>query len=262
VSRAERAAVLAGLVLLAFAVLAGWLPDDAVPRAPAFAGPSMHHLLGTDAFGTDVLAGVIRGARTALLFGVGVTLLALVFGCALGALAGMQGGVWDGLVERLIEVVGVFPGVILVALVRSLEARPTILSLVAVVALVRWAEMARLVRTLVLEALAEDWALAARASGAGAARIAFVHIGPNVLRPIAVSATLSIGAVVLTETALSFLGLGVPGTVASWGTMLGQVRGGAGPLVLLPPAVALCATVGSAHVLAQAAVRRCCRGCA
>jgi peptide/nickel transport system permease protein len=249
-----RAAIRVLGLLVVLAVLAGWLagPAARAPSTAVLARPSFGHLLGTDAFGRDVLAMLIAGARTALLLGFGVTLVSLVFGCALGALAGMRGGMWDALVERLIEIVGVFPAVILVALVRSLERAPSAGSLVLVVALVRWTEMARLVRTLVLECLAHDWALAARATGIGPVRLAVVHVGPHLVRPVLLSATLSMGAVVLLESALSFLGLGTVPGLASWGELLGQVQKGAGPWVVLPPAIALAATVGSFHVIAEA----------
>ena len=115
---------------------------------------------------------------------------------------------------------GVFPAVVAVALVRSLERRPSLLSLVLVMAAIKWAEMARLTRVLVLRSMAEDWALAARSMGASPLRIALRHVGPHLAAPLSIGAVLAMASVALTETSLSFLELGVPATTVSWGEML------------------------------------------
>jgi peptide/nickel transport system permease protein len=233
-----------------------WPPFRVGPRAsttaPPLSGPSADHLLGTDAFGRDVFARLVHGTRTSLSLGALVAFLAVAFGYALGALAGALGGLWDGAVERMVEIIGVFPAVLAVALVRALERRPSILSLVIVITAVKWAEIARLVRLHVLRALAEDWALAAKASGASPARIAFGHITPHLMAPIAVSAVFAVASAVLTETSLSFLDLGVPSSFASWGEMLGEVRWGAGLRILLPPIFALGLTLGGLYLIADA----------
>ncbi len=221
-----------------------------------FAPSTWAHPLGTDAFGRDVLARLVYGTRTAFLLAIAVASVSAVLGCVLGGCAAVYGGVVDSLVQQFVGAVGIFPAVVLVALVRSLERTASIVTLGAVVALVRWAETARLVRALVLSALARDWAQAARAIGASPARIAIVHVGPHVLTPILVSAIFSAGAVVLTETALSFLGLGVPTSVPSWGEMLGEVRWGAGPSVLLPPAFTLTVAACSVYLVAESLSER------
>ena len=142
------------------------------PRAVSaepMSAPSRGHLLGTDAFGRDVFARLVHGARTSLFLGAAVAAFALLAGFTLGSLGGALGGLWDSLIERLVEIVGVFPAVVAVALVRSLERRPSLLSLVLVMGAIKWAEMARLTRVLVLRSMAEDWALAAREHGSFAA---------------------------------------------------------------------------------------------
>ena len=126
-----------------------------------------------------------------------------------------------------------FPAVLAVALVRALERRPSILSLVIVMTAVKWAEVARLVRVLVLRSLAEDWALAARQPERRPCASPSSTFRRTSLAPIAVSAVFAVASVVLTETSLSFLDLGVPSTFASWGEMLGEVRWGAGARILL-----------------------------
>jgi peptide/nickel transport system permease protein len=223
-----------------------------VTTSPPMSGPSPGHPLGTDAFGRDVFARLIHGTRTSLALGALVSLLSVLAGYALGSLAGTLGGIWDSLIERLVEIVGVFPAVVAIALVRALERRPSLLSLVVVIAAIKWAEIARLTRVLVLRLLAEDWAVAARAAGASPARIAFSHITPHLMAPLAISAAFAVASVALTETSLSFLDLGVPATVASWGEMLGEIRWGAGARIVLPPILALGSMLGALYMIADA----------
>jgi len=223
-----------------------------VSDVPTLSRASLQHPLGTDAFGRDVLARLVYGARTSLGLGLLVALFSAVAGYALGALAGLRGGLWDSVIERVIEVVGVFPAVVTIALVRTLERRPSLLSLFLVVAAVKWAEATRLTRILVLRSLAEEWAIGARALGASPFRIAVHHLAPHVAPALSVSAAFAVASVALTETSLSFLGLGVPATVVSWGEMLGEVRWGAGPFVLLPPLLALGVTLVALYLIADA----------
>jgi len=223
-----------------------------VGASPPLAGTSAAHLLGTDAFGRDVFARLVHGTRASLALGAIVALLSLVSGLTLGGIAGALGGIWDSLVERFVEVVGVFPAVVAVALVRALERRPSLLSLVIVIAAVNGASIARLVRGLVLRSLAEEWAIAAKATGASPLRIAFRHLAPHLAPALSISAVLALGSVVLTETSLSFLDLGIPSKIASWGEMLGEIRWGAGMRILLPPIIALGSTVGALYLIADA----------
>jgi peptide/nickel transport system permease protein len=226
-------------------------PETPTGVAP-MEGASRGHWLGTDAFGRDVFARLLHGTRASLALGAVVALLALSIGLALGGVAGALGGVWDAVIERLVEIVGVFPAVIAVALVRALERRPSLLSLVVVVAAVNGANVARLARVLVLRSLAEDWAVAARATGASPLRIAFRHVTPHLAPALAIAGVLAVGSVILTETSLSFLDLGVPSKIATWGEMLGEIRWGAGPRILLPPILALGLTVGALYLIADA----------
>jgi peptide/nickel transport system permease protein len=230
-----------------------------VSENPPMSGASLAHPLGTDAFGRDVMARLIYGARTSLGLGLAVALSALLAGYALGALAGLRGGLWDSLIERVVEVVGVFPAVVTIALVRTFEGRPSLLSLFLVMAAVKWAESVRLTRMLVLRSLAEEWATAARAVGVSPLRMAVRHLAPHVAPALSVSAAFAVASVALTETSLSFLGLGVPATVVSWGEMLGEVRWGAGMHLLLPPLLALGVTIAALYLVADA-VRASCDG--
>jgi len=223
-----------------------------VTRSAPMAGPSRAHWLGTDAFRRDVFARVVHGTRASLALGVAVSFLSLVAGLALGGLGGALGGMWESLIERLVEIVGVFPAIVAVALVRALERRPSLLSLVIVIAAVNAASIARLTRVLVLRSLAEEWALAARATGASQLRIAFVHVLPHLVAPLAICAVFALGSVILTETSLSFLDLGIPSKAASWGEMMGEIQWGAGARILLVPVVALGLTLAALYLIADA----------
>jgi peptide/nickel transport system permease protein len=219
---------------------------------PPMAGASVGHWLGTDAFGRDVFARLLHGTRASLALGAIAALLALVVGLFLGGVAGALGGLWDGLIERFVEVVGVFPAVVAVALVRALERRPSLLSLVLVIAAVNAANIARLARVLVMRSLAEEWAVAAQASGASPLRVAFRHLTPHLAPALSIACVLAVGSVILTETSLSFLDLGMPSHIATWGEMLGEVRWGAGARIVAPPIFALGLTMGALYLIADA----------
>lgn len=223
-----------------------------VTHAPPLSGSSREHPLGTDAFGRDSFARLVHGARTALGLGVATALTALVLGGFLGAIAGMLGGLWDGMVDRFTELAGAFPTIVLIALLRAIEGHPSLTSLFVAVVLWRIAAAARLTRALVLSASSEDWVAAARALGASPSRIVLCHVAPHLAAPLLISAVFSVGAVVLTETSLSFIGLGTPTEVASWGEMLSEFRWGAGPAFLVLPTLSLALTVGTLYVIADA----------
>jgi peptide/nickel transport system permease protein len=224
-------------------------PSVSVPDATS---TTAGHPLGTDAFGRDAFARLVHGTRTALGLGLAVALLALIVGGVSGAAAGLMGGYVDMLVARLAEISGVFPAVIVIALVHALVREPSVLWIAAIVAIVRTADTACLVRVLVIRDLPDDAVEAARALGASTTRIAISHLLPRIRSQVLVSAVFSFGAVVLTETSLSFLGLGHRSDVASWGEMLSEVGLGAGPLVLVPPAAALAVTLGALCLVADA----------
>ena len=216
------------------------------------AGASSAHPLGTDAFGRDVLARLVYATRASLALGAAIALGAVTLGFVLGCFSGALGGVFQGLIERLVEIVSVFPAVVAIALVRALEQRPSMASLVVVVTAVQGATMARLTHVLVIRTLAEDFAVGAKAMGASPLGIAFRHVTPHLVGPLAVATVFAMASTVLIETSLTFLDLGIPAKLASWGEMLGEVRWGAGPWIVLPPLLALCLTIGALYVMADA----------
>lgn len=222
---------------------------DAGPNA----SPSLDHPLGTDFESRDLAARLIYGARTALGLSLSAVLVGMFLGVVLGGLAGTLRGLWnDGLV-RLVETVDTFPAILVVAIVRAIEREPSALSLVLAVAFVRWAEIARLVRAEVLRASSEEYVMAAHALGSTRLRVFYRHILPNALGPTIVSSVLGVASVVLLEAAISFLGMGAPTRVASWGETLGQAARHPSEIRLLVfPGLLLLATVGGSYLIADA----------
>ncbi|MFT3771292.1 MAG: ABC transporter permease [Minicystis sp.] len=224
-------------------------PGDVGADAPA----DDRHPLGTDAQGRDLFARLVWGARTALGLSAGAVLLGMILGVALGGLAGYERGFWNDRLVRLVETVDTFPAIIVVALVRAIEREPSARSLVIAVAFVRWAEVARLMRAEVLRAGAEDYVVAARALGASPFRVFWRHILPNTMGPVIVSSVFGVASVVLLEAAISFLEMGAPTRVASWGETLAEGAHDPSRLrLIILPALLLAATVGGSYLLASA----------
>jgi peptide/nickel transport system permease protein len=185
--------------------------------------PDAQHRFGTDELGRDVLARMIHGARVSLTVGLLATMMALIVGCFLGAMAGYYGGVADWLVSRLIEVVLCFP-LLFLALAIVAFFGPSIWTIMIALGLTTWTSEARYVRGEFLRIREMEFAYAARASGARDARIIFRHLLPNAFAPVLVSASFGVAYAILTESALSFLGLGVPLPTATWGSILASAK--------------------------------------
>ena len=185
--------------------------------------PDAQHHFGTDELGRDVLARMIHGARVSLTVGLLATMMALIVGCFFGAIAGYYGGVADWLVSRLIEVVLCFP-LLFLALAIVAFFGPSIWTIMIALGLTTWTSEARYVRGEFLRIREMEFAYAARASGARDARVIFRHLLPNALAPVLVSASFGVAYAILTESALSFLGLGVPIPTATWGSILATAK--------------------------------------
>jgi peptide/nickel transport system permease protein len=219
--------VAAVTILALFApVIASDRPSAVIPFGPnsvdiasRLRPPDREHRLGTDDLGRDVLARVIHGARVSLTVGFTATAIALIVGSFCGSLAGYYGGAADWVVSRLIEVVLCFPFLLLVLGIVALF-RPSFLTLMIALGLTSWTTPARFVRGEFFKIREMEFAQAARASGARDSRIIFRHLLPNALAPVLVSASFGVAAAILTESALSFLGMGVPPPTASWGNIL------------------------------------------
>ena len=195
-------------------------PDRSVLRA-RLQGPSAAHWLGTDDRGRDVLARLIWGTRISMSVGFVAVGIAVSIGIVAGVLAGFYGGIVDIAIQRIIEVVMCFPLLILIlALVSFLP--PSIYNIMIIIGIFGWPGVARLVRAEFLRLRESDFAVAAQATGLSDVRIMFRHLLPNALSPVLVSATFGVAGAILTESALSFLGFGVPPPTPSWGELLSQ----------------------------------------
>jgi peptide/nickel transport system permease protein len=229
------AARIAAAILLLVAVLgvaAPWLsPHD--PAAvdirnllvpPVWAdGGRAHYLLGTDHLGRDVFSRLAYGARVSLTVGVAAVALSGAFGVTLGLLAGYYGGWTDDVIMRLADFELAFPFILLAVAVLAVLG-PGLTKVILVLGLTGWAQYCRLARAQVLGLRETEFVEAARTLGASTARILLRHILPNILAPIIVIASFSVAGVIIAEASLSFLGLGVPPAVPSWGGMLSEGR--------------------------------------
>ncbi|HEX8254543.1 MAG TPA: ABC transporter permease, partial [Thermoanaerobaculia bacterium] len=216
------------------------------------APPGNGHLLGTDDLGRDVLARMIHGARVSLAVGYFATLIAVLVGSLFGALAGYYGGAVDWIVSRVVEVVLCFPFLFLLLGIVALF-KPSMTTIMIALGLTSWTSEARYVRGEFLRIREVEYAQAARASGARDSRIIFRHLLPNALAPVLVSASFGVAAAILTESALSFLGLGVALPTASWGSILSTAREHieyAWWLVLFP-GLAIFSTVAAFNVVGE-----------
>jgi len=226
--RRDRGALAGGALLAAVAAACALGPavlgSDPLTTEPAarHLPPSSAHWFGTDALGRDLLARVLVGGRTSLLVGLAATAVSVVVGTLYGAAAGWYGGRVDELLMRIVDFLYGVPYMFLVILVMLLfsdTARGEPLPVFLALGLVQWLTMARIVRGQVLALREREFVLAARAAGAGDLRILARHLLPNALGPVVVYATLTVPGVILLESFLSFLGLGV---ALSWGQLVAE----------------------------------------
>lgn len=202
------------------------------------------HPLGTDQLGRDMLSRLIYGARVSLLVGVSAALLAGTVGVLLGLLAGYRGGWVDDVIMRICDVQLALP-YILVAIAVVAVVGSNLVDIILILSGAQWVTYARTVRSSVLTVKEQEYVLAGRALGFGPGRILFRYVLPNVFAPVIVIATFAVAQSILAESALSFLGLGVPASVPSWGGMLAEGRTYLVVAWWLTaiPGMAICATV-------------------
>ncbi len=212
------------IVLLFFvlSIFAPWLsPYDpgAINLSLVLSPPSLSHPLGTDQLGRDVLSRMIWGSRISLKVGFVSTGIAILIGMVLGAVAGYYGKWRDALIMRAVDIMLCFPTFFLIlAVIAFLE--PSIWNIMAIIGLTGWMGITRLVRADFISLKEREFVQAARAIGASDLRIIFVHILPNAMASLLVAATFGIAGAILTESALSFLGIGVQPPTPSWGNIL------------------------------------------
>jgi len=227
--RRHRLAI-AGLVILVLLYAAAILAPHLTAHSPyaidlgnRLEPPCATHPLGTDFFGRDILTRVLFGARISLSVGFVAVGIMITAGTLIGAIAGFYGGWIDNVLMRFTDIVISFPALFLILTVVAVIG-PSIFNIIATIGLISWPPVARLVRAAFLSLREQDFTEAARALGAPDPKIIFRHILPNAMAPIIVAATLSVAGAILTESALSYLGLGVQPPTPSWGNMLFEGR--------------------------------------
>ena len=214
-----------GLIILGLFVLlaifapliAPYSPDEIV--ASQTLAPSSAHLFGTDDLGRDLFSRALFGARVSLSVGLVAVFISITVGTLLGSLSGYYGGFFDLVIMRFVDVMLAFPAIFLILAIQAMLT-PNIYNVMVVIGLTSWMGVARLVRGEFLRIRELQYVEAARAIGCSDFRIIFRHILPNAQAPIIVAGTLGMAGAILTESALSFLGLGVQPPMASWGNML------------------------------------------
>lgn len=215
------------LLLLALAaILAPMLtPYDPsrIDLAKTTQPPGTGHPLGTDLLGRDLLTRSLYGARVSLAVGASSAAIAAVLGLTLGLIAAYRGGWVDLLVTRLVDAALAMPALFVLIAIQALLG-PTVFNVVLMVSLVGWMLVARVVRALTLSLKEREFVLAARALGCSGSRIVFRHLIPNLAGQVIVLFALGVADALLIESALSFLGVGIPATVPSWGNMLGDAQ--------------------------------------
>ena len=206
--------------------------------------PSLEHPFGTDTLGRDVLCRVIYGARISLAVGVLATAISTIIGLVMGALAAYYGGIWDTIIMRLADIFLAFPYILFVIAMLAVIG-PGIQNVFIAIGILGWPSIARVFRSAILSVKENDYVDAARAMGASDARIIVRHIFPNSVASIVVYATMNIGGAILTESALSFLGMGVVPPDPSWGIMIqdGQTYLATQPWLMIMPGIAILTTV-------------------
>jgi peptide/nickel transport system permease protein len=252
----ERRVALSGAVLLILALASFVAPAISALFGQAggvdlyhrLAPPSLTHPLGTDEIGRDLLLRLLEGGRVSLLVGITAAMAAAVLGTTIGLLAGYRGGRLDATLMRLTDGMIALPLLPLLVVLAALDLRKlglpasladseavSLYRIIVLVAFVGWTTVARIVRGATLSLKTRDFVRAAVALGATPARVMLVHILPNLASPIIVATTLAVGEIILLESVLSFLGLGVAPPIPSWGNMLS----GAQETIALAPQLAL-----------------------
>lgn len=224
--------------------------DSSQAASRSLIPPNAEHPFGTDLLGRDVFARIIYGARISLSVGILAVAISTAIGLVMGSLAAYYGGIWDSIIMRLADTFLAFPYVLFViAMIAVLGQSFT--NVFIAIGILGWPSIARVFRSSILSVKENDFVSAARALGANDIRIIFRHIFPNAVAAIVVYATMSIGGAILTESALSFLGMGVTPPTPSWGSMISEGRTymATAPWLILAPGLAILSTVLSFTLL-------------
>lgn len=244
------------LILLAIIVVASILapfspynPDEIYPAA-RLASPSSEHFFGTDQYGRDVFSRILHGGRVSLTVGFFTMLCTVFLGMAIGLTSGLIGGRLDQFLMRFTDIFLALPSMLLMIILNTF-LKPGLPTLVIVLSLFSWAQVARITRAATMSLKERDFVLASRNLGASGIRVAAEHIIPNIIGQLSVAASLAIANAILTESSLSYLGLGVQIPQASWGSMLQDAQANIldTPLLSIFPGVCIFITVLSFNLL-------------
>lgn len=279
----NKLALAGGIILILLAIIAigaPWIaPYDPlqVSLPDALLAPSRVHWLGTDQLGRDVLSRLMYGTRISLVIGLLSVGIAVLVGSVIGSLAGFYGGWLDALLMRLVDTLLSIPTIFLLLAIIAMDpgqrllelvhlpliggilgalfaaVDPQIVVLMAVIGLMSWMGVARLVRAEILTLKEREFVLASRVLGASPFRIIITHLLPNAMGPVLVSATLGVGGAILTESVLSYLGLGVQPPTPSWGNILneGRIALGVAWWLTLSPGLCILVTVLAFNLLGE-----------
>ena len=225
------------------------LTEQGLPRVPGAAG----FLLGTDTLGRDELSRLLHGGMVSMQVAVFATALSLLLGMSVGVLSGYFGGVFDRICMRAVDVLLSLPFLLIAIAVNRAVANPNLGSLYLLLGALSWPALARITRAKVMQVRALDYVAAVNALGARTARILLRHVLPNVLGPAVVIGTTMVADMIMAESAMSFLGLGVQPPQASWGSMLYEGRDALAyaPHLLLAPGILIALTVFGFNLLGE-----------
>lgn len=218
--------------------------DSSTAAGRSLLPPSLEHPFGTDLLGRDVLSRVIYGARVSLAVGLLATAISTAIGLIMGAIAAYYGGIWDVIIMRLADIFLAFPYILFTIAILAVFGAGFQNVFIAI-GILGWPSIARVFRSAILSVKENDYVDAARAMGASDFRIIVRHIFPNSVATIIVYATMTIGGAILTESALSFLGMGVQPPTPSWGLMIsdGKTYLSTAPWLMICPGIAILSTV-------------------
>jgi peptide/nickel transport system permease protein len=245
------------LLFVATAIFADWIVtyDPFTTNARISLAPPGHdHVLGADFMGRDVFSRIVYGSRISLAVGLGATALGCLIGVSIGLASGFLGGWFDLLVQRLIDIMQSLP-LLVMALVMAASLGPSLTNTIIAIAIPLVPNVARIIRSNTLSLREMPYVEAARAVGMSETRIAVSHVLPNTLAPLIVLGTAQFGSAILVESALAFLGLGIPEPHPSWGRMLSEsaaeyVR--TAPWLVIFPGIAISAVVFGTNLLGDA----------
>ena len=245
------------LILILVAIFADVLtpyPYDEHHLEDIMKGPSARYLLGTDHFGRDLLSRLIYGARVSLLVGLATTVLSVVISTLIGGTSGFLGGKFDIIVQRVVDAWIVFPGLLLLLTLMSIAGRG-VLQIILVLGISGGIGGSRVVRSAVIGIKENDYFLAARAIGSPTTATLMRHVLPNIMAPVIIIFSITVGGVILSVASLSFLGYGLPIQIPDWGGMLsreGRKYMEMAPRLALFPGLALTITVYSLNMFGDA----------